>query len=59
MKYKILGHTGLKVSTLCLGTMNYGGILEQHPKISNRLPDTQILTLGVRTLMPKVIRSLH
>ncbi len=25
MKYKILGHTGLKVSTLCLGTMNYGG----------------------------------
>ncbi|WP_069658395.1 aldo/keto reductase [Arcticibacter eurypsychrophilus] len=25
MKYKILGETGLKVSTLCLGTMNYGG----------------------------------
>lgn len=25
MKYKILGTTGLKVSTLCLGTMNYGG----------------------------------
>lgn len=25
MKYKILGKTGLKVSTLCLGTMNYGG----------------------------------
>jgi aryl-alcohol dehydrogenase-like predicted oxidoreductase len=25
MKYKILGYTGLKVSTLCLGTMNYGG----------------------------------
>ncbi|OAQ41778.1 aldo/keto reductase [Pedobacter psychrophilus] len=25
MKYKILGSTGLKVSTLCLGTMNYGG----------------------------------
>lgn len=25
MKYKILGNTGLKVSTLCLGTMNYGG----------------------------------
>ncbi|MBB6002636.1 aldo/keto reductase [Arcicella rosea] len=23
--YKILGNTGLKVSTLCLGTMNYGG----------------------------------
>lgn len=25
IKYKILGNTGLKVSTLCLGTMNYGG----------------------------------
>ncbi len=25
MKYKILGNTGLKVSILCLGTMNYGG----------------------------------
>ncbi len=25
MKYKILGNTGLKVSALCLGTMNYGG----------------------------------
>jgi aryl-alcohol dehydrogenase-like predicted oxidoreductase len=25
MKYKILGNTGLKVSTLALGTMNYGG----------------------------------
>ena len=25
MKYKLLGNTGLKVSTLCLGTMNYGG----------------------------------
>jgi aryl-alcohol dehydrogenase-like predicted oxidoreductase len=25
MKYKILGSTGLKVSTLCLGTMNFGG----------------------------------
>lgn len=25
MKYKILGNTGLNVSTLCLGTMNYGG----------------------------------
>ncbi len=25
MKYKILGNTGLEVSTLCLGTMNYGG----------------------------------
>jgi len=25
MKYKILGNTGLKVSTLSLGTMNYGG----------------------------------
>lgn len=25
MNYKILGNTGLKVSTLCLGTMNYGG----------------------------------
>lgn len=25
MKYKVLGNTGLKVSTLCLGTMNYGG----------------------------------
>jgi hypothetical protein len=25
MKYKILGNTGLKVSTLCLGTMNFGG----------------------------------
>jgi aryl-alcohol dehydrogenase-like predicted oxidoreductase len=25
MNYKILGKTGLKVSTLCLGTMNYGG----------------------------------
>lgn len=25
MKYKLLGETGLKVSTLCLGTMNYGG----------------------------------
>lgn len=25
MKYKILGNTGLKVSTFCLGTMNYGG----------------------------------
>jgi aryl-alcohol dehydrogenase-like predicted oxidoreductase len=25
MKYKTLGNTGLKVSTLCLGTMNYGG----------------------------------
>lgn len=25
MKYKTLGNTGLKVSTLCWGTMNYGG----------------------------------
>ena len=25
MKYKILGNTGLKVSTICLGTMNFGG----------------------------------
>jgi len=25
MKYKLLGDTGLKVSTLCLGTMQYGG----------------------------------
>lgn len=25
MKYRILGNTGLKVSVLCLGTMNYGG----------------------------------
>jgi len=25
MKYNILGNTGLKVSALCLGTMNYGG----------------------------------
>ncbi len=25
MKYKILGSTGLKISSLCLGTMNYGG----------------------------------
>jgi len=25
MNYKVLGNTGLKVSTLCLGTMNYGG----------------------------------
>ncbi len=25
MKYKILGNTGLKVSTISLGTMNYGG----------------------------------
>ncbi len=25
MKYKILGNTGLKVSALCLGTMNFGG----------------------------------
>ena len=25
MKYKILGNTGLKVSTLCLGTMTFGG----------------------------------
>ena len=25
MDYKIFGNTGLKVSTLCLGTMNYGG----------------------------------
>jgi aryl-alcohol dehydrogenase-like predicted oxidoreductase len=25
MKYKTLGNTGLKISTICLGTMNYGG----------------------------------
>lgn len=25
MKYNVLGNTGLKVSSLCLGTMNYGG----------------------------------
>jgi aryl-alcohol dehydrogenase-like predicted oxidoreductase len=25
MKYKLLGNTGLKVSTLCLGTMTFGG----------------------------------
>lgn len=25
MNYKVLGNTGLKVSTLCLGTMNYSG----------------------------------
>ena len=24
MKYKILGDTGLKVSTICLGTMTFG-----------------------------------
>src|SRR5690349_22061575 len=25
MNYKLLGNTGLKVSTLCLGTMTFGG----------------------------------
>jgi len=25
MKYNLLGHTGLKVSELCLGTMTFGG----------------------------------
>ncbi len=25
MKYNLLGHTGLKVSALCLGTMTSGG----------------------------------
>jgi len=25
MRYRLLGHTGLYVSELCLGTMTYGG----------------------------------
>jgi aryl-alcohol dehydrogenase-like predicted oxidoreductase len=29
MKYKKLGRTGLKVSQICLGTMNYGDPVEE------------------------------
>jgi len=29
MKYSYLGHTGMKVSTLCLGTMNFGPYTEE------------------------------
>ena len=39
MNYKVLGNTGLKVSTLCLGTMNYGGkgfVNEYFSQVFNR-----------------------
>jgi aryl-alcohol dehydrogenase-like predicted oxidoreductase len=29
MEYRALGHSGLKVSTLCLGTMNFGGATDE------------------------------
>jgi aryl-alcohol dehydrogenase-like predicted oxidoreductase len=30
MKYTFLGNTGVKVSTLCFGTMSFGGIADEH-----------------------------
>lgn len=44
MKYKILGNTGLKVSTLCLGTMNYGGkgFFEYMGNLDQKAVDEQI-----------------
>lgn len=44
MKYKILGTTGLKVSTLCLGTMNYGGkgFFEYMGNLDQKAVDEQI-----------------
>ncbi|MGY3051820.1 aryl-alcohol dehydrogenase-like predicted oxidoreductase [Pedobacter sp. UYEF25] len=46
MKYKILGTTGLKVSTLCLGTMNYGGkgFFGYMGNLDQRAVDEQIRT---------------
>lgn len=35
MRYKLLGHTGLFVSELCLGTMTFGGEGEMWSKIGN------------------------
>ncbi|WP_026706596.1 aldo/keto reductase [Flavobacterium soli] len=44
MKYKILGTTGLKVSTICLGTMNYGGkgFFEYMGNLDQKAVDEQI-----------------
>lgn len=40
MKYKVLGNTGLKVSTLCLGTMNFGG--RGHFKVIGNLDQPEV-----------------
>ncbi|NJO92523.1 MAG: aldo/keto reductase, partial [Chloroflexia bacterium] len=47
MKYKILGNTGLKVSTLCLGTMNYGGkgFFSYMGNLDQKAVDEQIKTV--------------
>jgi aryl-alcohol dehydrogenase-like predicted oxidoreductase len=37
MEYRSLGRSGLKVSTLCLGTMMFGRATEAYP-IEGRLP---------------------
>lgn len=46
MKYKILGNTGLKVSTRCLGTMNFGGkgFFGYMGKLDQQQADLQIKT---------------
>ncbi len=30
MQYKFLGNTGVKVSSLCFGTMSFGGIADEN-----------------------------
>jgi len=46
MRYRLLGHTGLHVSELCLGTMTYGGgsgIWENIGKLQQGAVDEQVL----------------
>jgi aryl-alcohol dehydrogenase-like predicted oxidoreductase len=49
MQYRILGRTGVKVTPLCLGTMNFGGrtdaaeshrILDQYLELGGNFVDT-------------------
>jgi len=44
MEYIPLGRTGLKVSRLCLGTMNFG--LQTNEKVSFAIMD-KVLELGI------------
>ena len=47
MKYTTLGRTGLKVSRLCLGTMNFGNVTDE--KESFAIMD-RALELGIKLL---------
>ena len=62
MKYKILGNTGLKVSNLCLGTMNYGGkgFFGYMENLDQNAVDEQIKTVtdaGVNFIHTTIIYS--